>query len=148
MNRMIRSIRLAALLAIVLAGLCAASAVFAAPVGSTSGGDPSFPAAGNGGYEVMHYALALDSTPATRGLSGTATIFANATASLSSFSLDLRDLTVSSVTVNGRSARFVQADGELVISPSSMLTRGRPFVVQVVYVGTTAQPEYSTGALS
>ena len=120
---------------------------YSAPAGSTSGGDPYFPAAGNGGYEVMHYDLALDSTPATRALSGTATIFANATASLSSLSLDLRDLTVSSVTVNGRPARFVQADGELVISPRSMLSRGRPFVVQVVYGGTTGQPEDSTGAL-
>ena len=135
--------------AIGLSALLAAdpAGAFAAPVGSTSGGDPYFPAAGNGGYDVMHYDLALDSTPATRALSGTATIFATATASLSSFSLDLRDLTVSSVTVNGRSARFAQADGELVISPRSMLTRGRPFVVQVVYGGTTGQPEDSTGAL-
>ena len=115
--------------------------------GGPSGGDPYFPAAGNGGYDVVHYDLDLDSTPSTRALRGTATIFATATSSLASFHLDLRDLTVSSVRVNGRSARFAQAAGELLITPRSTLRRGAPFVVQVAYGGTTGQPQDATGAL-
>ena len=41
-----------------------------AVVGSPSGGDPYFPAAGNGGYDVAHYDLTLDYTPTTRALTG------------------------------------------------------------------------------
>src|SRR3712207_5677732 len=33
--------------------------------GSTSGGDPYFPAAGNGGYDMGHYDLTLAYDPAT-----------------------------------------------------------------------------------
>ena len=115
--------------------------------GSTSGGDPYFPAAGNGGYDVIHYDLALDYTPTTKALTANATIIAIATSSLSSFSLDLRDLSVSAVTVNLRSATFTQVDGELVITPRSPLIKGLPFVVTVAYGGTTGQPEDNTGAL-
>jgi aminopeptidase N len=117
-----------------------------ATVGSTSGGDPYFPAAGNGGYDVAHYDLTLDYTPATRALRATAVILATATTTLSGFSLDLRDLTVSAVSVNGRRATFQQAGGELLITPGSALRRGLPFVVAVTYGGTTGQPEDGTGA--
>ncbi len=115
--------------------------------GSTSGGDPYFPAAGNGGYDVLHYDLTLDYTPSTRALSGRALIAATATTTLSSFSLDLRDLTVSRVTVNGLPARWTHSAGELVVTPRLPLLRGLPFVVVVDYGGTTGQPEDNTGAL-
>ena len=45
-------------------------------VGSTSGGDPYFPAAGNGGYEVKHYDLDLGTRPQTRALTARAQILA------------------------------------------------------------------------
>ncbi len=115
--------------------------------GSTSGGDPYFPAAGNGGYDALHYDLTLDYTPATRALSARAIIAATATTSLSSFSLDLRGLTVSRVTVNGLPARFAQSGGELVITPKVALLKGLPFLVLVDYGGTTGQPQDNTGAL-
>lgn len=93
----------------IIAVICA----LAAPVGLTSPvaatardvegsrgvGDPYFPAAGNGGYDVENHLLELDYVPATRALAGVATITATATADLASFSLDLRGLTVSAVTV-------------------------------------------------
>jgi hypothetical protein len=42
--------------------------------GSTSGGDPYFPAAGNGGYDVRHYGLGLSYKPTTGRLDGRAVV--------------------------------------------------------------------------
>ena len=44
--------------------------------GSPGLGDPFFPNAGNGGYDVTHYSLTLSYEPSTNQLSGTATITA------------------------------------------------------------------------
>jgi aminopeptidase N len=116
--------------------------------GGTSGGDSYFPAAGNGGYQVRHYDLDLRYTPQTMALTARARIAAEARRNLKSFSLDLRDpLTVSSVRVNGRPARFVHNDDELVVTPRDTLKAGRRFTVDVRYGGTTGQPEDNTGAL-
>jgi len=116
-------------------------------VGSTGGGDPYFPAAGNGGYDVTDYDLTIDYVPTTRALDATAVITARATETLSGFSLDLRGLTVSSVSVDGTPATFGQADGELLITPSATLVDDATFSVTVVYGGTTGQPEDATGSL-
>src|SRR4051812_32901911 len=124
----------------------AAIAVLAAPpaavadryvAGAPGAGDPFFPLAGNGGYDVGHYSLGLDYDQRANRLSGHATISARTTQSLSRFDLDLRDfLAVSRVTVNGRSAAFAQRQGqELVVSPRSPLERATPFVVAVDYAG-------------
>jgi len=144
--------RIAAVLggaALLCTGLTVAPAATAAgPVaGSPGGGDPYFPAAGNGGYDVAHYDLDLRYDPAAKALAATANVVATATTSLRSFNLDLRDLTVSRVRVNGRTAAFSQADGELVVTPQRPLPARRPFVVSVTYGGTTGQPEDNTGAL-
>jgi aminopeptidase N len=109
-------------------------------VGSTSGGDPYFPAAGNGGYDVADYHLTLDYTPDTKALSATAVITATATQKLKGFSLDLRDLEVSAVSVGGAPAAFTQVDGELSITPASILKKGSTFVVTVEYGGTMGNP--------
>ena len=108
--------------------------------GSAGSGDPFFPQAGNGGYDVRHYALTIDYDQPANILSGKAVIVATATQNLRSFNLDLRDLyTVSSVKVNGDSATFAQHDGqELTINPRPKLKRGKRFEVRVVYSG---QPE-------
>jgi aminopeptidase N len=136
-------------LSVLVAGLPAAAAAPAGggSPGGTGGGDPYFPAAGNGGYDVLHYDLVLDYTPTTRALRATATITATASSSLSSFSLDLRGLAASKVTVGGRAASFVQSGGELVITPRSVLRRGSVFVARISYGGTTGQPVDATGAL-
>jgi aminopeptidase N len=134
---------------LICAGLAAAPVATASgPVaGSTSGGDPYFPAAGNGGYQISHYDLNLRYEPASKALTARANLVGTTFAALRSFSLDLRDLTVSAVTVNGRTARFAHADGELVVTPSRPLPAHAPFVVTVAYGGTTGQPEDNTGAL-
>jgi aminopeptidase N len=134
---------------LLLAGLAVApSAVASGPVaGGASGGDPYFPAAGNTGYDVAHYDLDLRYDPAAKDLDATANVVATATTALRRFNLDLRDLTVSKVTVNGRAAAFSHAGGELVVTPRSPLPARRPFVVRVEYGGTTGQPQDNTGAL-
>jgi len=126
----------------------AAEGVGPAPVdGATGGGDPYFPAAGNGGYDVAHYDLDLSYTPQTRALTAHATIEARALQGLRSFSLDLRDLDVSAVRVDGAAAGFTHRGGELVVTPVAPLRKRARFVVDVDYGGTTGQPADPTGAL-
>jgi aminopeptidase N len=105
--------------------------------GSAGSGDPFFPQAGNGGYDVSHYSLEIDYDQPANLLSGSVVIRATATQNLRSFNLDLRDLyTVSSVSVDGKSATFAQHDEqELTISPRPKLKTGRQFSVKVVYSG-------------
>jgi aminopeptidase N len=105
--------------------------------GSDGSGDPFFPKAGNGGYDVSHYSLTLDYDQPANRLSGTAVIAASATQNLRSFNLDLRDFyTVSSLTVNGVQASFARPGAqELKINPASNLDSGSPFTVEVVYAG-------------
>ncbi|MGZ4550747.1 MAG: hypothetical protein ACXVF0_14600 [Blastococcus sp.] len=107
--------------------------------GANSAGDPYFPLQGNGGYDVGHYDLKLDYAPASGALRGVVTIRATATQQLTRFDLDLRrTMTVSSVTVDGRAARFSQpADlgQELVVTPSRDIRSGGAFTVVVTYSG-------------
>ncbi|KOV66448.1 metallopeptidase [Streptomyces sp. MMG1121] len=97
--------------------------------------DPYFPKAGNGGYDVGHYALTLDYTPATRRLTGTAVITARATQDLSAFDLDLAGLHVDSVTVEGEHAPFSRAGQELTVRPHADLSAGETFRTTVRYSG-------------
>lgn len=119
-----------------------------AVAGSTSGGDPYFPAAGNGGYQVRHYDLNIRYTPDTRLLTARARIRAKTgQKNLHRFSLDLRGLTASSVKVDGQPASHVQKGRELVVTPDQILRAKKPFTVDVRYGGTTGQPRDQTGAL-
>ena len=106
--------------------------------GSPGLGDPFFPLAGNGGYDVAHYALRLRYDPATRQLDGSATIRAVATQDLSRFDLDLRGFRISRLSVNGRAASFTRQGQELVITPARGLRAGHRFTVKVRYAGVPA----------
>ncbi|MFB7503891.1 M1 family metallopeptidase [Streptomyces broussonetiae] len=103
--------------------------------GGSGVGDPYFPEAGNGGYDVAHYGLTLDYTPATRHLTGTAVITATATQDLSAFDLDLAGLHVDSVTVEGEDARFSRAGQELTVRPRADLRKDQTFRTTVHYSG-------------
>jgi aminopeptidase N len=109
--------------------------------GSDGLGDPFFPLAGNGGYDVSHYALRLSYSPQTGHLAGSATISATATQNLSRFDLDLRGFDISRLTVNGQTASFARAGQELVITPQAGLPAAQPFTVVVDYTG---QPQVVT----
>jgi aminopeptidase N len=104
--------------------------------GAAGVGDPYYPLYGNGGYDVRDYDLDVDYRPATDVLSGTATIRARATQDLSRFNLDLQGLTVRSVRVQGRAARWTrEQDHELVVTPAHGLRRNQQFTVVVRYDG-------------
>lgn len=111
-----------------------ASAASAGP-GAPGIGDPYYPTYGNGGYDVSHYALDLGYQPATDTLTGTTTITATATQSLTAFDLDFA-LTVSKVTVDGRPAAFATSgEQELVVTPARTIPRGKHYTVAVTYSG-------------
>jgi aminopeptidase N len=121
--------------AAVLLAVSAAPAAADFTPGADGAGDPFYPQAGNGGYDVRSYSLKLDYEPQNEQLDGDVTITARATQDLSSFNLDLRDLKVSSVTVNGQEASFTRKGQELTITPEAGLRRGREFTTRVVYGG-------------
>jgi aminopeptidase N len=129
-----RSARLAVLATAAASFLTVAASAAPAP-GTPGVGDSYFPHAGNGGFDARHYALDLAYDPGTARLDGRTTLTARATRNLSSFDLDLQQLTVSAVEVNGRSARFTQDGDEVRITPRGTLPQGRTFTVTVTYGG-------------
>src|SRR5829696_8365188 len=120
------------------AALALAAPAGAATIGSPGLGDPFFPLAGNGGYDVSHYALALDYERADNRLEGSATISATATEALDRFDLDLRGFAISRLEVDGRPATFTRDGQELQITPRGRLAAGSAFTVRVDYAGTPA----------
>src|SRR5215203_5662252 len=123
---------------VVLAVAAAAGAADGFTPVSPGLGDPFFPLAGNGGYDVAHYGLRLSYDPATNHLDGTATIRATATQNLSRFDLDLRGFQISRLLVNGQAASFTRDGQELVITPAAGLPAGQTFTVVVDYAGVPA----------
>jgi aminopeptidase N len=126
-----------------LTGALGATLALAGPAaafspGAPGAGDPYYPNAGNGGYDVAHYDLELkfDRTPNT--LEGEVEIDARATQDLSRFNLDLRPfMVVSRVEVDGSRATFTrEGEHELVITPRKGIRKGKKFEVEVEYAGT------------
>ncbi len=128
--------------------------------GSAGIGDPYFPFAGNGGIDVTHYDLKLRYTPPAPApaplegtLKATATIDLVPTQDLDRFNLDLRGLTATKVTIDGKPVDFSQVENEaerkheLVITPRPKLKSGHPVTVVVEYGGTTTRPTDIEGVL-
>lgn len=130
---MIRSVLAAVAAALVLAAPAGATAF--AP-GSSGLGDPFFPFAGNGGYDVKHYSLGLAYDRATNRLDGRVRILAKAEQNLSSFNLDFRGYDIADLEVNGRDAEFSRDGQELTVVPQRGLVRRQAFVVRVEYSGS------------
>ena len=110
--------------------------------GSAGLGDPFFPLAGNGGYDVQKYTLKLDYDPATDRLVGTATIVAEATHGLKSFNLDLREfMTVTSIKTGTKqgfkmeAAEWSRSGQELTVYPREKPRERTQFSVVVEYEG-------------
>ena len=86
--------------------------------GAPGSGDEYFPFAGNGGYDVLHYDLALRYTPPgdpavlAGRLSGVATITLRAKKNLQSLNFDLRGLGVTSVRLDGKAAKHAESQGK------------------------------------
>ncbi|WP_026360420.1 M1 family metallopeptidase [Amycolatopsis nigrescens] len=127
--------------AILFASLSVPTAAAAPGPGAGGVGDPYYPGAGNGGYDVAHYDIRLTYQPATDLLSGSTTILATATQDLSSFNLDF-GLKVKSVRVNNAVAKFAndpKDPSELVVTPAKPLAKGKPITVVVSYADTPSQ---------
>jgi len=105
-------------------------------VGARGLGDPYYPAAGNGGYDVEDYDLTIGYDPGTNFIDGRAAITMVTTMALREFSLDFGTLDVLSLTIDGNPAVFEQVGQELVIRPSVPLEHNERVVVIVDYSGT------------
>lgn len=127
-----RTVLLLIILIFAFAGVGYAQDPFA---GSDGIGDPLFPHAGNGGYDVQHYSLSMDVDVANNLIDAVATIDLTATQDLSTFNLDLRGLTVETITVDGEPAEFSRDDTELTIIPSTSLNIGETYAVEIAYSG-------------
>jgi aminopeptidase N len=117
--------------------------------GSPGIGDRLYPLAGNGGYDVAHYALDLRYATAapTQSIDGTVTIVALATQSLSRFDLDWGGGSISRVIVNRKPAQWTRDGDELVITPSKPLAKHHVFVAQVQhFVATPKEPNLEDAA--
>ncbi len=145
--------------AVCIAALAIVASASAAPASATKYvhgapglGDPFFPNAGNGGYDVRHYRLEIAYDPATQRLDGTAVIRARATENLDRFNLDLRGfLAVSHVAVGDdrrlKDASFTRDGQELEISPRPKLKDGDTFRVEVEYSGIAEPIEDPDGSI-
>lgn len=103
--------------------------------GETGLGDPYFPGAGNGGYDVESYDVEL--TVAIDGpdrIDATARVVATATADLQSFTLDLVGLDVHSV--DGDDATASRVGREMRVRPATPIRSGDTFTTTVRYSGT------------
>jgi aminopeptidase N len=129
---------------LVLAAAVTVGAMVSAPAamgasfsaGSDGLGDPMFPLAGNGGYDVSHYSLNLDYVPTGNTLTGTVVITARATQGLSRFDLDLRGFEITRLDVNRDAATYTRDGQELIITPKVGIAKGTNFTVTVGYTGT------------
>lgn len=106
-----------------------------ADAGAPGVGDPYFPLAGNGGYDVSHYGLTLSYDPGTGRLTGRAVVTARATRDLAAFDLDLAGLDVRDVTVGGRRAGVRRSGQELTVRPAGAVGAGETFETVVRYSG-------------
>ncbi|MGW2044890.1 M1 family metallopeptidase [Streptomyces sp. NPDC001858] len=136
-SRSMRSVPAAVVCVALLFTACSGGGDHAAP-GASGVGDPYFPKAGNGGYDVSHYGLTLAYVPGSDSpvLTATAAITARAEQELSSFQLDLAGLDVTDVTVDGDRARWSRSGQELVVRPADTLPEGETFEVRVRYSGS------------
>jgi aminopeptidase N len=139
---------------LVTAALPAAAESSRPAPGASGAGDAYFPFAGNGGYDALHYDLDLRYQPPAAApapligqLTAVATVTIVPTRHLTSFDLDLRGLTVESVVVKNRPAEFTRSGDELVITPKTILPRGRAVDVVVTYGGATGRPRDIENAL-
>lgn len=118
--------------------------------GAESAGDPYYPTAGNAGYDVQSYLVALTYLPTTKELSAQTSISAIVTepGTLGRFSFDLQEsMSVASVLVNGSPAGFEQRGAKLVITPDTGLASGSTVTVDVTYSGTPRKIAGGTSGL-
>jgi aminopeptidase N len=116
--------------------------------GAAGAGDPYFPGAGSGGFDVAHYDLTLRVEMESGTLEAEAIVTARALHGLSSFHLDLLGLEVGAVLVDGEEARFEHEGRELVVTPVVPIPAGEEFRCRIAYAGVPAPaPDASVAAM-
>jgi len=91
---------------------------------------------GNGGYDARHYTIDLSVVIKKNSISGSTSMNAIATKSLSAFNLDFHGLEIGNITVNNIPAKYTRKGDELTIVPTAPLPTGKDFIVVVNYGGT------------
>ena len=98
--------------------------------------DPLYPAYGNPALDVLHYGLDLTWAPATKQLTGTATITVRAAAPVTELVLDFaRTLAVDGATVDGTAVRSARRGDDLAVPLPAPLPREARAVLVVRYHG-------------
>lgn len=113
-------------------------------------GDVYYAELGNGGYDVRHYHLVLDVDVLDNFIRGLAQIQLTATQRLSSLNLELYELQVDEVRVNGERAEFHRQGVEMTIFLPLPADMGDELLVEVLYQGRPGEsrddlPQYSQG---
>jgi aminopeptidase N len=112
---------------------------------STPVADPIYPKHGTAALDVLHYDLALDWAPATKSLTGTATLRIRPTADAASLTLDFKPYRLDSVTVDDAAVTGTVAAEKLTVPVA--VTRDKPVTLVVKYHGkpsTTRLPSRRT----
>lgn len=131
-----------ALVSLVVPASASAASMGEDPRPGTPGlGDPLYPLAGNGGYNVRHYTLDFSyRADAAKTFEGKARIVAKAEHALSRFNLDFDGHRIRTLTVNGEAADWRREAAELVVTPAESVARGERFTVVVRYDGVGTGP--------
>ena len=101
-----------------------------------TGTDPYVPGHGDASYDVLHYDLRLDYKPDGNRLDAEATLRCRAVDDLTRMRIDLHDLRVARVTVNGKPpARYTHRGDALAIWLADQIGAGDELDVRVKYSG-------------
>jgi len=104
-----------------------------------TGTDPYVPGHGDASYHVAHYDLDFAYKPEGNRLDATTTLRCVAVDDLTRVRMDLHQLRVARVTVNGRvPARYTHRDGALAVWLTSPIAAGTEFEVRVKFSGQPA----------
>ncbi|WP_210408226.1 M1 family metallopeptidase [Allokutzneria sp. NRRL B-24872] len=117
--------------------LALALVLIAPPAHAAGLGDPIFPNDGDTGYRVTHYALDFAWQAPKRPFEATATVEAEATQALSSFTLDFAGNQLREVTVDGAAATTKRVGDKLTVTPAKAVAARQRFTATVRY---TADP--------
>ncbi len=101
---------------------------------STPVADPIYPSRGNPAVDVLHYGLELSWDPATKTLTGTATLRVRPTADAAELSLDFMPYALDSATIDDVTVTAT-VTGEKLTAPAT-LVKDEPVTLRVRYHGT------------
>jgi aminopeptidase N len=109
------------------------------PSRSTSIGDRRYPTLGSADIDVEHYDVTLRYDPDRRQFGGTVAVVGALLTATDQLALDAGGPDVSSVTSNGSSLEYEQADRELVIELGDVEPAGAGFEVEIEFVSVVPE---------